>query len=295
MGVFTMEITVLEQTPTRLRVHVKGVPLHVLNSIRRAVIAEVPTMAVDYVVFIVNSSVFYDEYIAHRLGLIPLTSKEALNKYKSPEECREAGEKGIFSEDCFVKLELEGSGEPDKVVTLYSGDLKTSDPDVKPVYDKIPIVALTGKREVKNDEVIESRQEIRLEAYARLGRGKEHAKWSPVSIAVHKYVPDVKLDEKQCIGIECHKCIEVCPKNVFVESKNKIVVDRNRVIECTLCRFCELQCPVNAIEVKWRENEYILTIESTGALPPKTILLEATKILEDKLDELVKRLKEGEE
>ncbi|OYT39470.1 MAG: DNA-directed RNA polymerase subunit D [Desulfurococcales archaeon ex4484_58] len=275
-----VEIRVLEKNPYVLKLHVKDIPLHVLNSIRRTILSEVPTMAVDFVVFTINSSVFYDEYIAHRLGLIPLTSEEALEKYKSPEECREAGEKGVFSEDCFVKLELEGKGREGEIVTLYSGDLKTSDPDVKPIHDKIPILALTGN------------QEIKLEAYARLGRGKEHAKWSPVSIATHKYVPNILIDYEKCKGETCKECIEVCPRNIFDLVDGKLIVKSEKIYECTLCRYCEEKCPVNAIRVKWIENEFILTIESTGSLSTKKILLEAVKILEEKINDFINSLKE---
>ena len=270
----------MEHVPNRIQILVKGMPLHVINSIRRAVLAEVPTMAIDYVVFTVNSSVFYDEYIAHRLGLIPLTSKAALGKYKSPEECAEAGERGIFSEDCFVKFELEGKGEPGKIVTLYSGDLKTSDPDVKPVYDRIPVLALTGD------------QEVRLEAYARLGRGKEHAKWSPASVATHKYVAEITIREELCKGAECGRCIEVCPRGVFKIMDGKVIVSEDKILQCTLCRVCEENCPSKAIKVKWRDNEYIMSIESTGALPVKTILLEAVKELSKKMNEFIKALEE---
>lgn len=270
----------LEKTKNRVKLYIKGVPLHVLNSIRRSILAEVPTMAIDYVVFTVNSSVFYDEYIAHRLGLIPLTSDEALEKYKSPEECREAGEKGIFSEDCFVKFELEGKGEPDKVVILYSGDLKTSDPSVKPVYDKIPIVALARN------------QEIRLEAYARLGRGKEHAKWSPASVAAHKYVADIIIDYNKCEGADCSKCVEACPRNVLGISDGKVIVVNDKILDCTLCKACEEICPAKAIKIGWRENEYILTVESTGALSISKILVQAVKELENKLDAFVKYLRQ---
>ncbi|WP_440059000.1 DNA-directed RNA polymerase subunit D [Thermogladius sp. 4427co] len=276
-----MDIQVLQQDSRSLRLIVKGVKLHVLNSIRRAIISEVPTVAIDYVVFMENSSVFYDEYIAHRLGLIPLYSEEALDKLKPPEECREAGEKGVFSEDCFVKFELSGEGVPGGVRTLYSGDLVTSDPGVKPVYDRIPILQLLEN------------QKIKLEAYARLGRGKEHIKWSPVSVAAHKYIPVVNIDYGKCSYPNCRKCAEVCPKQVIVEKDNRVVVEESRILECSLCRLCEVVCPTNAIKVSWKNDEYILYFESTGSLSPKRILIEAAKALEEKLGSLKKFIEGG--
>jgi len=279
-----LEINVLEKTPIRVQLHIKDIPLHILNSIRRVSIAEVPTMAVDSVVFTINSSVFYDEYIAHRLGLIPLTSEAALEKYKPPEECREASDRGLFTEDCFVKLDLEGRNDSEigkgKPITLYSRDLKTSDPDVKPVYDSIPIVILGPK------------QEVRLEAYARLGRGKEHAKWSPVSVAAHKYIADIRIDYSKCKGEECKACVEACPKGVLVFQDNKPVVVEEKIFDCTLCRACIEACPTEAIKLGWRKNEFLLTIESTGALPPKRIILESVRILEEKLQEFINKLRE---
>ena len=269
----------LEKTPYTLRLYIKGMPLHIVNSIRRAILSEVPTMAVDYVVVTENSSVFYDEYVAHRLGLIPLKSDEALSKYKPPEECAEAGDKGVFSQDCFAMLKLEAEGRPDGVITVYSRDLQSSDPDVVPVYGGIPIVRLA------------SNQKIRLEAYARLGRGKEHAKWSPVSVASHKYVPVIRVDSEKCKGAECSKCVNACPKNILEYRDGSVIVKEDKLLDCTLCRLCENVCPTGAIRVSWRENEYVLNLELTGALSARNILIEATNILSRKLDAFMDELR----
>ena len=271
-----MEIEIIEKTPLSIKLHIKGIPLHVLNSIRRATMSEVPTMAIDYVIFVENSSVFYDEYLAHRLGLIPLKSENAYGKYKSPEECSEAGEKRVFSTDCFAKFDLEVSGSDEQVITVYSKDLIPSDPDIVPVYENIPLIKLSKGQRVK------------LEAFARLGRGKEHIKWSPVTVAVHTYVPIISIKET-CTA--CGKCVDACPRGVLLKEGSKIVVEESRVMSCNFCRLCERVCDTNAIKVSHREDEYVLYLELTGSLSARKVLIEAANILIRKLDELEEKLK----
>lgn len=271
-----MNIEILEKNPHRLRLHVKDLPLHVLNAIRRTAISEVPVMAIDYVIFIENSSVFYDEYIAHRVGLIPLNSENAYDRYRPPEECMEAGEKRVFSTDCFAKFDLEAEGTEDDMLTIYSKDLVPSDPDVRPVFDNIPLAKLVRG------------QRIKLEAFARLGRGKEHIKWSPVSVASHKYVPSIKTNDN-CNG--CGKCVDVCPRGILRIVDGKVAVDESRELSCNFCRLCEQVCELRAIKISHKENEYILYFEFTGALTPRKTIVEASNILLKKLDEFEEKLK----
>jgi len=271
-----LQVQVLEKTPNSVKLYIKGVSLHVLNSIRRAAMSEVPTMAIDYVIFIENSSVFYDEYIAHRLGLIPLKSGAAYDRYRSPEECAEAGEKRVFSADCFAKFDLEVENPSNGILTVYSKDLIPGDPQVTPVYDNIPVAKL-----IKG-------QKIKLEAFARLGRGKEHVKWSPVTVATHKYVPVITVKDSCTL---CGKCIDVCPRKVLLRESSKVVVDESKILLCILCKLCEEVCNTHSIKVSHRENEYILYLELTGSLGAKAVLVEAANIVLRKLDELESKLK----
>ncbi len=265
-------VEVLEKNEKIIKLKFKGVPLQILNALRRAALEYVPTMAIDLVVFKDNTSVLHDEIIAHRLGLIPLKSDEALNKYKPPEECVDV--KPEESLDCYVHLTLEASTGPDEVRDVYSGDLKpVTDPEVKPVYDRIPIVRLGPK------------QSIALDAYARLGRGIEHIKWSPATISTVTYLAQINVDMSKCNL--CGKCVEVCPREALKIEKSALRVYEDR---CIICRQCVKVCPTEAIEVTHRKDEYILTIESSGALKPERIVYEALKIIMSKLDTLLSKL-----
>ena len=67
-----VEIQIIEKTDEYLRFIVSGVNVPFVNALRRIMITEVPTMAIDEIVILENSSILNDEILAHRMGLIPL-------------------------------------------------------------------------------------------------------------------------------------------------------------------------------------------------------------------------------
>lgn len=169
-----MEVSLLEKKENVMSFVVKGVNSVIANTIRRSILTNVPVMAIDEVNFLKNDSALYDEIIAHRLGLIPL--KTDLKSYNLTEECTC---KGQGCAKCQLNLTLKAKGP----CTVYSGDLVSADPEVKAAFDKIPITILTDG------------QKLEIEAVARLGVGKTHAKHIP-GIVYYKAYPDPEFLEE---------------------------------------------------------------------------------------------------
>lgn len=160
---------VLERTNERVAIKFNNISREYINAIRRLAISEVPTLAIDDVVILENSSVMHDEALAHRLGLVPLRTQ--LDRFVMPEDCDCKSTLGCSK--CRVLLMLDSEAtEKTKIVT--SGELLSEDELVQPVSKEIPIVALAPTQKVK------------FEAYARMGIGKNHAKWQPTSAAIVK-------------------------------------------------------------------------------------------------------------
>ncbi|WEU39701.1 MAG: DNA-directed RNA polymerase subunit D [Candidatus Odinarchaeum yellowstonii] len=247
-----------------LRFTLEGVDVSVANALRRIMIAEVPSMAIDEIYVAENTTPLFDEIIAHRLGLIPLTTD--LDSYVPKDKC---SCQGVGCSRCQVVLSLDKKAESE-IITVYSGDLKSDDSKVTPVSPNIPITKMARG------------QKLTLEAYARLGTGKEHAKWEPVAACFYKYKPLIELDSEKCNL--CGACVSECPKNIFKIVKNKIILEHPET--CILCFECVNKCKTNAIRVAYDTNNIMFTVESTGALPPERIFLEALKIFDDKLTEL---------
>ena len=268
-----MEINVVDKNESSARFMIEGVDPAFMNSLRRIIVAEVPSMAIDEVVIIENSSMLHDEILAHRLGLIPL--KTDLDSYNLPEECSCKSELGCNL--CRVSLTLDVEAN-EGVRTIYSGDLVAENPNIRPVSEKIPIAKLAPN------------QRLKLEAYARLGKGERHAKWQPVSVCAYKHFPKVKINEKECDS--CGKCVDICPKRVLSLSNGGKKLELRNIVDCTVCKDCVDACPKNppAVEVAWDKDVFVLDIESTGALPVERVVNEAIKILDRKFESFLEQL-----
>lgn len=175
-------IEILENVNDKIVIRFINAPRQYVNAIRRISINEVPTLAIDDVVILENSSVMHDEALAHRLGLIPLRTD--LHRFVLPHDCDCKSTLGCSK--CRVLLSLD-SEAVDKTKVVTSSELVSEDEMVKPLSTEIPIIVLAPA------------QKLKFEAYARLGFGKDHAKWQPTSASV---VTDGKDENESILTVE---------------------------------------------------------------------------------------------
>ena len=175
-------IQVLTDDDRKISVKLKGVSSHYANALRRICLNGIPVFAIDTVDIIENSSVLPDEGIAHTLGLIPLkTELDAADESNSR-----------------VMLVLDSEAtENTRVVT--SAELESKDQVVKPISNQIPIIHLAPG------------QRIKLEAYARLGRGTEHSKWNSANVSV---LTNTDKNDEYVLTIETAGSLE--PKQIVI-------------------------------------------------------------------------------
>jgi DNA-directed RNA polymerase subunit D len=262
-GVSKMEVRLLEKSKDKEKVSflLKGATPALANMIRTYMMEEVPVMAIELVEFSKNSSILYDEIMAHRIGLIPLTTD--LKSYFLPEKCKCEG-KGCAR--CTLKLTLEAKGP----CTVYTSEFKSKDPKVKPAFPKIPIVKLLKG------------QELELEATAMLGKGKEHVKWSP-GITWYTYKPKVTVNNNHP---DFDKFKDKFPPQVFKDGK----IDKNLIEEKNLFDACD-EVNKDIVNIEYDNTSFIFHVESWGQLDCKEMVLTALEMFQEELDEFADKIK----
>lgn len=298
----TPRVTVQELTDSTIRFVLEGTDTSMANALRRVIIAEVPTIAIDLVEVIENSSCLCDEFLAHRLGLIPLLSEKA-SEMEFPYDY--AGDDESKTD---VSIDLRVKCVSDNTVDVTSDDLICNDDRVVPIdYDPSRSAARGGDPDAAMDANEDSstapdkkgilivklrkNQELNLRCVARKGIGRDHAKWQPVATAVYRFEPEITIDEDLMATLteeEKREFAESSPAPIFRYNEQTRKVEIDAPETCTYDGEClkkaeELGKP-GLVDIRAKQDVFLFTVESTGVLRPEEIVVHALNVLQRKLN-----------
>jgi len=282
----------------------------------------VPTLAIDLVEYSENSSVLNDEYIAHRLGLIPIRfTPEGSMKGA---DCHEAflPHRDCVCYDrcprCSVEFELDAdfdkvnqnrpAQERDLPLTVTSKHLTSNNILVAPAH-----FLSEEEQDESHDEGISivklgTGQRLKLKAIARMGVSKEHAKWCPVAVATYRFWPIITINEEACNMLtleQKQELVEACPDRILDldEITGNLIAVENAYEMATFTE--DLKTAQEAmkkrpededfVHVVQSTDKFVFSVESTGAMDAEDILLSSLRVLKDRLNYLaaeVEKLKD---
>lgn len=299
-----------------------GIDASLANAIRRILIAEVPTLAIEQVYVNNNTSILADEVLAHRLGLVPLRgSISGLDEIdcfiKADEDNNVVGSKPSDYNTVVMKLYVECTynelADKDETETekrfnhsnVYARDLtfasvgrqieRFKDDPIVPVNPDILIAKLRPG------------QIIDMDFHCTKGLGMDHAKFSPVATATYRLLPKIHIT-KPIVGADAEKFQQCFPQGVIGiervtaeeasregsgyeghEGKEMAVV--RDAFRDTVSREClrhdEFKDKVKLGRV---QDHFIFSVESTGQYPSADLVIRSLKVLKIKAQKLKRAL-----
>jgi hypothetical protein len=122
-----LQIKILSLNEETIVFDLIGVDTSIANALRRILLAEVPTMAIETIYIQDNTSIVQDEVLSHRLGLVPI--------FADPDQFEDfpAGSDPTDLNTIVFKLDVTCTNDPAKTVlndsglltqSVYSGDFE---------------------------------------------------------------------------------------------------------------------------------------------------------------------------
>ena len=242
------------------------------NALRRIMIAEIPTIAIEKVTMWQNTSIIPDENLAHRIGLVPINADGrdfeyhvAGKDYTQHDSLKFKLHKICTKKDPSAPMVLNNTHDEELLYNnsnVYSGDLEWIPEgdqrerlgEMKPLHDDILIAKLRPGQEIEMDLICEK------------GIGKTHAKWSPVCTAFYRLLPDIRI-EKPIKGDDAVELKRLCPMGVFdIEDMAAVVGDQRK---CTACRECiRHEKFADKINLGKKKDVFEFHVESLGQYKP---------------------------
>jgi len=304
-----------------------GVDASIANAFRRILIAEIPSLAIEYVFVKNNTSIIQDEVLAQRLGLIPLKGgrEGLLNFLKFFHKLEDiddlAGRQSFDWNTVMMELNIECTHNPDAPRTetdplkaYHNAHVYAKDIRFKPFGKQLEYFSGDNAIIPTNPDILVAKlrpgQCIDVELHAIKGIGSDHAKFSPVATASYRLLPTITIT-KPILGKDAEKFARCFPRGVIGletvtkkesarkgsgyenhEGEKKAVV--KDAMKDTVSREClrheEFEGKVKLGRIR---DHFIFSIESVGQWASDELFIESVKVLKLKAATLLDDLRTG--
>lgn len=271
----SMEILEVESSPENLSLRINGSDAAVMNAIRRTIVSDTPTMAIDLVWIRENTSVMPDEMIAHRLGLVPvLADPQVYADRPSPQKKEERDNLKAespfpreYSEGNSIRMELKGENTQSHTVSVYSDDIKVEGNRAQ-VKKGILITRLAPQ------------QKLECKMLGLKGTGREHAKWMPVVVCHYRQIQRLRIQDKRMLP-----SLRAYFRGGLIQDKStgQFDIDENRL----LVNPDLITHHPDTVRAENVPGSFIFSLETVSeSEPPKSLFRRGLSMLQDKLASL---------
>ncbi|ACI65295.1 predicted protein, partial [Phaeodactylum tricornutum CCAP 1055/1] len=278
-----------------------------VNALRRILLAEVPTVALENIYMWENSSLIHDEVLSHRLGLIPLKIDARLLDEQDDDDPSPTDRNTVV-----FRLGVSCGSDPNKGKAKHkadshenANDAAEADQDERPytkhVYSKDLVWVPQGDQEERlqdicamHDDILIAKlrpgQSIELEVHGRVGVGKDHAKFSPVATASYRLMPHIELlrdvyDEvaDELVHVYEPGVFEIVPTDATDPAGTSRKARVCNPYACTMSRnYMRHTELAQAVRMSRIPDHFIFSVESVGMYAPGVLVAEALRILQRK-------------
>ncbi|CED85365.1 dna-directed rna polymerases i and iii 40 kda polypeptide [Phaffia rhodozyma] len=293
-----LQVKIAHISETTCEFDLVGIDSSIANAIRRVLISEVPTVAIEDVFVYNNTSIIQDEVLSHRLGLIPLQVDPRKIKMKGADSPNDQNTIVMGLQVACERNREAKKGETDPSLLYINDCVYASDLVWKPAGRQETTFGTNTPRSVVDDVLIAKLrpgQSIELDVHAVKGIGKDHAKFSPVATASYRLLPHIIIKEPipSSDADEFAACFTPGVVSVETDSKTKqktvkVVEPRKDTVSREVLRHDKFKDKVELTRIR---DHFIFSIESVGAYQPEDLLPEAINVLLGKIDSVESSLK----
>ena len=293
-----VKIEILEETENHVSLLLKETDRAFANAMRRTLMSNVPKMAIHRVRFELGTitdsqtgetyesiGALPDEVIAHRLAMVPIPTFH--DEFCFLED--DPGNAGLPREEwgtpaSQIIYHCSARGTPEGHL-VTAGDLNVLGEDklqIPELYRDIPITKLFAG------------QYLEFYAYAVLGVGSDHTKWSPVSGVSFKSRKIATLEKPTKAKVLWDLDLSI-KKSDFKNKKledvhmvEKLIDDMHHVGAGT----ARIDDFADAITLEDVPGEYLFSFDTDGSMTPRTAFAMACKSLSNRFGDILEQLSE---